>query len=128
MLESLDDVFPFVLCALGSPLVVWSWARWRGRPRHQPVVWRTYATMVTLGIVSVSAGGLLVFPGVLYYIEAHQPDLWETWLRAGTISGLIADVLAAGLALFAVAGQRLLLLAASSLLIILWAVVGILGA
>src|SRR6476660_7785452 len=124
MSDTLDDLWPYALCALPSVLVAWSWIQFRKQVMLASGGWRRL--LASLILSTISSLTLMLFPGVLQYLESTGSQPGDGWYIRSVQVGFVAAVAASATSLFAIGRQRALLAATGILLSALWFLVGVL--
>src|SRR5262245_17413321 len=124
-MESLDDLVPVLLCLLPVPLLAWAWVRWRGARAEGAGGARARLTLCGLVLATLSGLLLVVFPWLLYYLEASGSGLADPWYLRSVQVGFAASIGAMLTSLFAVGGLRIILAGSSLVMLCLWFMVGV---
>lgn len=124
-METLDDLVPILLCLTPVPLVIWAWARWRTARAEAAGGARARLTLAALVLATLSCAHLVLFPWLLWYLEAHGSARADAWYLRSVLVGCAASIGAMVTSLFAPGGLRLLLAAAGLLMLCLWFMVGV---
>ncbi len=122
--EVIDDLLPYVICLLPCPLVVWCWRQWRRQSATGGSASRRLLTLASLVLGMSSCLALVIFPGVLHWLESARSPMADNWYIRSVPLGFFGALGSFVSCLFAAGRLRALLATTSLLLVGIWFMVG----